>query len=132
MPKKSKHYTKLPGYVCPNKESIKKAKDSLGIPVKVKLPRCMAKSVGKVKKFAAGGGIPDFGRGVAASGDDTFAVGRESERDDSKSVTGAGSGRLGKTRDTILMYGDTPQPNTEECPRVIAVRGGNTHRKRGL
>jgi hypothetical protein len=34
---------------------VKKAKDSLGIPAKVKLPRCMGKAAGKVKAFESAG-----------------------------------------------------------------------------
>jgi hypothetical protein len=51
----SRHYTKLPGYIKPNREMVKKAKDSLGIPAKVKLPRCMGKAAGKVKAFESAG-----------------------------------------------------------------------------
>lgn len=46
-----KHYTKLPGYIAPNKESVRKAKHALGIPSRVKLPRCLGKSLTKVKQF---------------------------------------------------------------------------------
>lgn len=49
------HYTKLEGYIAPSRMSVKKAKDSLGIPGTHKLPRCMAKNVGTVRKFEKAG-----------------------------------------------------------------------------
>jgi len=49
------NFTALPGYVKPTKASIQKAKDALGIPASVKLPRCQAKAVGKVNKFEKAG-----------------------------------------------------------------------------
>lgn len=52
---KSKHFTKLPGYTPITREGVRKAKFSLGIPMKVKLPRCIGKNVGKVKAFEKAG-----------------------------------------------------------------------------
>lgn len=48
---RNKHYTRLEGYVKPTRAAVQKAKNSLNIPNKVKLPRCMAKSPNKVKGF---------------------------------------------------------------------------------
>lgn len=55
MPGGRKHYTKLPGYHKPTRADVTKAKHGLNIPPTEKLPRCMARSKGKVYNFERDG-----------------------------------------------------------------------------